>query len=120
MTQGTPARFTTPIAETIEQANVTFDFGPLIADAVPNTSILGVRSITCAVVSGEDPTPSARLIGSPAIVPSPYDPDIPLGAVAQRFGSAIGGATYLLQCAVTLSDGQRPTLEVKMPCYTPS
>lgn len=104
-----------PIAASVEKDTVTFDFGPRLAASVTITSVV---SVTCSVHAGVDPTPSARLIGTPQIGASPQT-GAASQAVLQQVGTMVGGATYLLQCVVQTSDGNQPSIETHLPCVTP-
>lgn len=107
-----------PIDSTIEEENVTFDFGPALGQGV---SISSVNEITCIQSSGtgSDPTPASRIIGSSTIAGSPSTL-APNAAVIQKFGTMIGDCVYTLQCVVNTSDGQQLSLWTRLECVTPS
>jgi hypothetical protein len=101
-----------PIDATVEQETIGFDFGPALKAGVTITS---VATITCAVHSGTDATPSARLVGGSSIVASQAT-GAPSAAVAQNIGNMLAGVTYVLQCVVNTSDGQKLSLWSRLPC----
>lgn len=105
-----------PIDSTVEIETVTFDFGLIL---VAGVTITGVTSLTCEVVSGTDPNPASRLVGSAAIVASPNSGGANQ-AVAQLVGTMLGGVTYRLQCVATSSDGQTISLWNHLTCQTPN
>lgn len=123
MAQGLPAELSPPIAATVEEEPILFDFGPLLnANYGTGTYITAVDAInvTAVVNSLSDPTPQSRLLVAGEIVPSQRVPSILNGAVVAWFGTMIGNVTYQLQCIVSLSDGKsHPSIEVRLPCYSP-
>lgn len=104
-----------PIDSSVEEEFVYWDFVNILTNGAVLTTI---ESVTCVVFSGTDPTPSARLIGSPGVVPSPAT-GAAACAVAQMVGDMIGGVTYRLQCVVNVSDGQVLSLWSRLLCSTP-
>ncbi len=104
-----------------EYLTITFDFGPMLASAVSISSIVSVTSAVYAGAAnaGIDAAPGSRLIGSPALAPSPAT-GLANQAVLQQVGSMVGGVTYTLQCVILTSDGSKPSLWTHLPCVTPS
>ena len=110
------ADLTPPIDATLELETIGFDFGLALA---ATTTIASVQSLTCAVHKGTDASPSSRLIGGTTIVPS-KSTGLVAQAVAQNIGNAIAGVTYLLQCVVNTSDGQKLSLWARIACVLPT
>lgn len=112
----------------VEGVNLTFDYGPelSLSPYAPNVTIVraygpgGVgQPIGCSVVSGGvDPSPSSRVIGSPAIVPSP-DTKQPSAAVVQKIGNLLAGLVYQFWCIVDTSDGQSLSIRRNIPVPVP-
>lgn len=105
---------TPPIDATVEQETITFDYGRMLAVGVT----VSIVSISCTVVSGSDVTPSSRLLGVPAVVTSPNSGGASQ-AVSQLVGTMVAGTVYLLQCVVSTSDGQKPSLWTHLACQAP-
>lgn len=104
-----------PIDAGVETETIGFDFGPALKASV---SILSISSVTCTVESGADATPTARLIGSPALITSAAT-GLANQAVSQQFGNGVGGVNYKLQCVVNTSDSQVLSLWTHIPCTQP-
>lgn len=106
-----------PIDSSVEQDNITFDFGPILA---PGVSITSVISVSCTAVTNAilDATPSARVLGTAAVVQSPSTLAL-AGAVVILVGNMIAGVTYLLQVVVGTSDNQKLSLWCRLPCVAP-
>lgn len=110
----------TPIDSSVEERILTFDFGTNIPAGI---RINAVVSLTCSAVNGIDPDAQGRVLTLPAIVdaaPPPFGSGVASGAVSVLVGNMIAGVTYLLQCVVTTSDGQEPSLWQHLNCVEPS
>jgi hypothetical protein len=90
-----------------EQETIGFDYGPLLANRVGTT--IASATITCAVYSGVDASPSTRLLSSPSIVASNVT-----GAASCQvnvlFGNCPGGVTYRIICLATTSESPAEVL----------
>lgn len=108
-----------PPIEPDEVETITFDFGRILA---PGVSISSVLLVSCLVTDGSkvsDPTPAARLIGSPQIIaggPPPAGSGVANAAVAQLVGTCIDGCRYRLEAAIISSDGQTLSVITHLPC----
>jgi hypothetical protein len=109
-------QLTPPIDADVEAETVTFDYGLILAAGVTVTSI---ASLKCEVVSGTDPTPTARLLGGATIGTSPNSGGANQ-ATFQLVGTMLGGVTYRLQCVANCSDGQIISLWNHITCQTPN
>jgi hypothetical protein len=106
----------TPI-DTNEDVNLFFDFAPWLNTGV---TILSISSVTCAVYSGTDGSPSSRLVGSASIVSSPST-GAASAAVQQKVGNTpIAGVTYRLDATVVTSDSQTLNLWAHQLCSSPN
>lgn len=105
-----------PIDATVEQENITFDFGPALASGV---TLTGTPAVTCAVYSGSDPSASSRVLNAPQLTSSP-NTGLANQAVIVTVGQMIGGVTYRLQCSVSTTDGQVLSDWVHLPCVSPN
>jgi hypothetical protein len=103
------------IDATVEYETVTFDYGLILAAGVTITS----ATVSCAVVSGTDATPSSRVTGSPSTTTS-LQTGAPNTAVSQLVGGMVAGVTYRLQCVATTSDGQSLSLWTHLTCQAPA
>lgn len=92
----------TPQDAAVEVEGVMFDFGLALAAGETITTVTGV---TCTVRVGADGSPSSRLSGGNMIVASQRT-GAANAAVTTKFGGALGGVTYRLQCVVVTSGGQ--------------
>jgi hypothetical protein len=90
----------------------TFDFGRWLPTGVTITSVV---SVACEVYTGADGVASARLIGAPAIGPSPLT-GAPGAAVLQQWGGMLAGVVYRLVAEINTSDNQRFVLYGHEPC----
>jgi hypothetical protein len=107
------------IDSTVEEETVTFDYGLILATGVTITSVVSVTCNVAAGSEGSDPSPASRLINGAQIAASPST-EASLAAVNQLVGDMLGGVTYLLQCVVNTSDGQKLSLWTHLPCVTPA
>jgi hypothetical protein len=103
------------IDATVEFETVTFDHGLILAAGAAITS----ATVTCSVVSGTDPTPSARVVGSPSNTTS-LQTGAANAAVSQLVGGMVAGVTYRLQCVATTSDRQSLSLWTHLTCQAPT
>ena len=79
------------IDATVEFETVTFDYGLILASG----AIVITATVTCSVVSGTDPTPRARVVGSPSNTTS-LQTGAPSAAVSQLVGGMVAGVTLSL------------------------
>lgn len=107
---------TPPIDTTVELLTIGFDFGPVLG---VGETIASIASLTCSVYSGTDASPSSRLIGGSSIVASKATGAASSG-IAQQVGSMLAGVTYLLQCVVLTTGGNRPSLWTHLSCVQPT
>jgi hypothetical protein len=103
------------IDATVEFETVTFDYGLILAAGATITS----ATVTCSVVSGTDPAPSSRVVGSPSNT-RPLQIGAASAAMSQLVGAMVAGVTYRLQCVATTSDGQSLSLWTHLTCQVPS
>jgi hypothetical protein len=103
------------IDATVEFETVTFDYGLILASGATVTA----ATVTCSVVDGTDPTPSARVVGSSANTTS-LETGAPNATVSQLVGGMVAGVTYRLQCVATTSDGQSLSLWTHLTCQAPA
>jgi hypothetical protein len=107
-----------PIDADVEKEFVFFDYSQVL---VNGATIASVANVTCEVFSdagNPDPSPSSRLIGPPAVVPSPRT-KIAGTAVAQMIGTMIADNTYFLSCLANITDGQVLQLWTRIECVDP-
>jgi hypothetical protein len=102
----------TPPILAAEQAMVDFDFGPLL---ISGETVLLPPTLTCSATWGTDAAPSAKLIGSATVNPSPST-GITDGAVAQLVGGMNGATRYKLQCSVVTTKGQTLSRSAYLNC----
>lgn len=100
-----------PIVAGVEQENVLFDFAPGMNTGVIVAAIVAVNVYS---LTGNDPTPMARLLNTPALAASSSSL-LPNQAVVALFGNMIAGL-YLLQAIIQTSDGQVLSTEARWPC----
>jgi hypothetical protein len=103
------------IDATVEFETVTFDYGLILASGATVTS----ANVTCAVVSGTDPSPSSRVVGSSSNTTS-LQTGAANAAVSQLVGGMVAGVTYRLQCVAATSDGQQLSLWTHLTCQAPA
>jgi len=103
-----------PIDATPEIAAFVFDYGPQLRLNI----ITEVQQINIYVLSGLDPTPQARLVGSPAVIPSPLTGD-PETAVKQLVGGMLDGVRYGMQCIVQSVSGEHLCSDRVLPARKP-
>lgn len=119
-TQMSRANTLTPaIDATIEEEFLGFDFGPILATGVFISSIDELICSVAAISNAPDASAHTRLLDSPFLVASKATGAVDC-QVNQLFGTAVGGVTYLLQCAVTTTDGQTLSLWSHLSCVAPS
>jgi hypothetical protein len=99
------AAFDFPPVSPTEQVVLGFDFSPDLA--VGELLILGSTSVSIAVVSGVDATPSSRLIGTSSISGS---------FALQAIGGLQSGAIYNIVATVATSGTQILTLSAHQSC----
>lgn len=116
MSQTSPAILEPPIDAVVEIETVTFDYGLILKSGI---TITAVSDIAISVVLGSDSSPTSRLVGSSQIMSSPTSKGAKQ-AVGQLVGTMIAGATYLIQCVVTTSDGQTLSLYARLACVQPA
>lgn len=104
-----------PIVAGVEQEYVTFDFAQGLNPGIIIASIVAVNIFS---LTGNDPTPSARLLNAPAITTSPSS-SLAGQAVYALFGNMIAGL-YLLQAIIQTTDGQTLSVEARWPCVNPT
>lgn len=130
------ARDIVPPVDPGEIVTVTFDFGYLLAQAIPVggtlpippstqpppavqiANIAPLNPFTCAVVTGSDPSPQTRIIGSSLVIPSPTT-GTPAGAVTQQFGNMLGGVKYRIACFVVFTNGDTQDIWGHITCKQP-
>lgn len=98
-----------------EQENVFFDYSRILVNGATLTNIV---SVTCAVFTGTDPTPSSRILSAPAITTSSLS-NRPNTAVAILVGNMLAGCTYRLTCIAQTSDGQTLSLWSRISAQAP-
>ena len=103
-----------PIDAGVEQETVGFDFGLVLGQGVT----VSAPTVTCAVYSGTDATPAARLLSVPTIVPS-KGTAAPAAQVNMLVGTMLDGVIYRLTCSVSTSDGQTLVLFTHLACAAP-
>lgn len=103
-----------PIIAGAEREYVTFDFGKILNDGVSITSIVAVN---CFTDEGPDTTPMSRILNTPSVIPS-LATGVPAGAVIALFGSMVAANTYVIECVVTVADGQELALEARWSCVS--
>ena len=108
-------RTLSPPIDPAEEEYVYFDFAPALS---PGVAIGFIVEVLCAVVSGADPSPQSRLLGSPSIIRSPST-DAPATAVRQKVGGMLAGTLYQIQCVVNCSDDEVLSWRVNLPCSQP-
>lgn len=101
-----------PIDAVFEVETIGFDFGMILA---PGETITAVLQMLCAVLSGIDASPASRLIGTPQVAAS-NTTGAPRAEVLQKFGTAVAGCSYSLQCVVSTTDGQSLSLITSIAC----
>lgn len=99
---------------TVEEEFITFDYSQILCQA----TVTSVLSFTCTVKYGSDANPSSRILSTPQIVTSPVT-GLVNTAVTVLLGDMVSGVTYLLQCVVQTSDGQKLSLWTTLSCETP-
>ena len=109
------------IAASIEDRTLTVDFGPSLPSGV---QLIGTPSVTLTVADGSpetDPTPQARVSGSPVIVtaPKPNGSGLANCAVAFRFVGGVAGVVYKAVYSCSANNGDTPELDNQFYCYTP-
>lgn len=102
-----------PIVAGVEQEYVQFDFAPGLNPGIIIASIVAVNVYS---LTGNDPTPMARLLNTPAITASPSSLAASQGVVG-LFGNMVAGL-YLLQAIIQTSDGQVLSTEARWPCVS--
>lgn len=100
-----------PIVAGVEQEYVTFDFAQGLNTGINISAIIAVNVYS---LTGNDATPMARLLNTPAIIASPSS-SVASQAVYGLFGNMIAGL-YLLQAIIQTSDGQVLSTEARWPC----
>jgi hypothetical protein len=80
----------------VESEFIGFDYGLILQ---PGESIQSATGVTCVVSVGIDPSPSSRLSGGTSLQLS-QKTGVASGMVVTRFGGALSGVTYQLQCVV--------------------
>jgi hypothetical protein len=95
-------RLTPPQDPGAESESIYFDYGLILATG---EALMSVTGVTCVVDAGTDPTPSSRLSGGNALVPSPKTGQVN-GAVKTTFSGQLVGTTYKLQCIAVTTLGQ--------------
>lgn len=99
-----------PIDEN-EQIYIMFDFAPEMSSG----TIIATATITCIGIFGVDLNASSRVLGVPALAPSPSS-GIANQAVRQMIGDMIGGERYRIQCLARIGDGQIFSLDTHVDC----
>lgn len=100
-----------PPIDADEQVYAWFDFAPELSTGVTIVSV----AMTCLSVLNIDPTPAARLLGTPALAPSPST-GAAMQGVRQLIGTMIGGERYRLECLAQASDGQIFNIDTHIDC----
>ena len=102
----------TPPILSAEQAVVDVDFGGAM---FAGEAVLLPPTLTCAATWGTDAAPSAKLIGSATVNPSPST-GIADAAVAQLVGGMTGATRYKIQCTVATTMGQTLSRSAYLNC----
>lgn len=109
---------TPSIDAVLEQENIGFDYGPVLDTGVTILAILNLIVEVEQNSVGQDPTPMARLLSLPQVIASRATGALQQG-VAVLFGTAVAETTYVIQCVVQTSDGQRLSLWTRFLCDEP-
>jgi hypothetical protein len=99
-----------------EKVPITFDFAPELSTG---TAVASIVAVTCSAIFGIDTNPSARILGSAILAPSPST-GVANQAVRQMVGTMIGGERYRLQCLANISDGQILNIDTHADCNATS
>lgn len=102
-----------------EEVGIGWDFGNAMDSMVEIDQIVSTTSAVAESSRVDDPQASTRLIGNPGLVPSVVS-GVPSQAVAQLFGTAIEGVTYLLTAVVHTTDGQTLSCWCHYTCEEPN
>ena len=94
----------------------TWDFAPWLARGVYVASIV---QTLCEVVTGSDPSPESRFVGSASIVKSPRYGNAN-SAVQQQWGDMVAGTTYRLTATIATTDNQVLQVWAHQVCNAPN